>query len=83
MVVPFHIHLQDRIAYAIASKYRKYFVDPFGVIFSYIKLGATEGHTSALLDSKQCSGRKLRKVKWEKLITAGGTAHSCSAVLEA
>lgn len=83
MVVPFHIHFQDRIEYAVAWKHWKYFVDPFGVIFSHIKLGATEGHTSALFDAKQCSGRKLRKVKGEKLITAGGTAHSCSAVLEA
>lgn len=69
--------------YTSAWKFWKCFVDPFGVIFSYINLNATERNTSALQNSKQFSGRKLRKVKGEKLIGVGQTAHSFCAVLEA
>lgn len=58
-------------------------MDPFVVIFSYINLGATEGNASALSNSKEFSGRKLRKVQGEELFSLEGTVHTFCAVLEA
>lgn len=82
MVVPFHIQFQDRIVYASAWKYWKYYVDAFGIILSCINIAATEENTSAPSNSKQFKWKKAGKRERGKVI-GGGTAQIFHAILEA
>lgn len=83
MLIPFHVQFQDQIVYASVWKYWKYYVGAFGVIFSCINLGATEGNTSAPSSSKQFKWKKTGKSERGKLIGGGGTAQIFCAGLEA
>lgn len=70
MVIPFHIQFQDRIEYASAWKYWKFnnYVNAFGVKFSCINLGATEGNTSFSSNSKKFKWKKTGKKERGKLV---------------